>query len=98
MKKHHSDLPTLINCLTGNPATADEMRNPRVMAGVFEQMAHEVWRFAPLDPNHQYQKYLPFDYVWHRLSVGLSAGLCSQYLQNCRKRKMRRGAACLALS
>lgn len=72
MKKLHSDLPTLINCVTGNPLTAQELYNPRLMVGAFEQMAHEVWRFAPLDPAHSYQKYLPYDYVWHRLSLHLN--------------------------
>lgn len=72
MQKHYSDLPTLINCLTGKPLTEADLRNPRVMAGAFDQMAHEVWRFAPLDSSHAYQNYLPFDYVWHRLSLHLN--------------------------
>jgi hypothetical protein len=69
MKKHYSDLPTLINCLTGYRLTKEDLYNPRTMAGAFEQMAHEVWRFAPFDQAHRYQKFLPFDYVWHRLSL-----------------------------
>lgn len=73
MQKHYSDPPILTNCLTGKPLTEADLRNPRLMAGAFDQMAHEVWRFAPLDPLHKYQKYLPFDYVWHRLSLHLNA-------------------------
>ncbi len=73
MKNQRQDMPTLINCITGKPLTEEDLYNPRVMGGVFEQMAHEVWRFAPLDPLHQYQKFLPFDYVLHRLTVYLDS-------------------------
>lgn len=72
MQKRYSAPATLTNCLTGNPLTAEDLTIPRIMAGAFDQMAHEVWRFAPLDRLHKYQKYLPFDYVWHRLSVHLN--------------------------
>lgn len=69
MPNIHYNAPKLINFLTGNPLSAEDLKNPRVMVGAFEQMAHEVWRFAPLEQSHAYQKFLPFDYVWHRLSL-----------------------------
>ena len=67
-----SNPPNLINCITGETLTADDLKIPRVVAGVFQQLLNEVWRFAPVDPAHQYQKFLPFDYIWHRISDHLN--------------------------
>lgn len=49
-----------------------DFEEPASHGRAFDQMAHEVWRFAPLDSSHAYQNYLPFDYVWHRLSLHLN--------------------------